>query len=62
VSAEWFVHPDGKAFVARILYSRNLYSTLRAGGGALWIGGNQSDPLARYNVDSYATLELRYSF
>jgi hypothetical protein len=62
VSAEWFVHPNGKAFVSRILYSRNLYSTLRAGGGFLWIGGSQSDALARYNLDSFATLELRYSF
>jgi hypothetical protein len=62
VSAEWFVHPNGDAFVARVLYSRNLYSTLRASGGFLWIGGSQSDALARYNVDSYAMLELRYSF
>ena len=62
VSAEWFVHPDGKAFVTRILYSRNLYSTFRAAGGFLWIGGSQSDPLARYNVNSYITLQLRYSF
>jgi hypothetical protein len=60
--AEWFVHPDGKAFVTRILYSRNLYSTFRAAGGFLWIGGSQSDPLARYNVNSYLTLQLRYSF
>jgi hypothetical protein len=62
VSAEWFVHPDGKAFVTRILYSRNLYSTFRAAGGFLWIGGSQSDALARYNVNSYLTLQLRYSF
>ena len=62
VSAEWFVHPDGGAFVTRILYSRNLYSTFRASGGFLWIGGNHSDPLARYNVNSYLTLQLRYSF
>jgi hypothetical protein len=62
VSAEWFVHPNGQAFVTRILYSRNLYSTLRASGGLLWIGGSQSDPLARYNVNSYMTLQLRYSF
>ena len=46
----------------RILYSRNLYSTLRAAGEFLWIGGSQSDPLARYNVNSYITLQLRYSF
>ena len=62
VSAEWFLHPNGKAFITRILYSRNLYSTLRAIGGFLWIGGSQSDPLARYNVNSYLTLQLRYSF
>ena len=62
VSAEWFVHPDGDAFVTRILYSRNLYSTFRVGAGFLWIGGSHSDPLARYNVNSYLTLQLRYSF
>jgi hypothetical protein len=62
VSAEWFVHPSGKAFVTRLLYSRNLYSTFRAIARFLWIGGSQSDPLARYNVDSYLTLQLRYSF
>jgi hypothetical protein len=62
LSGEWFLHPNGKAFITRILYSRNLYSTFRAIGGFLWIGGSQSDPLARYNVNSYLTLQLRYSF
>jgi hypothetical protein len=62
VSGEWFVHPNGKAFANRILYSRNLGSNLRAGGGFLWIGGSQSDALARYDVDSYLTVQLRYSF
>ena len=62
LSGEWFAHPDGKAFVTRILYSRNLRSDLRASGGFLWIGGSQSDALARYDVDSYLTVQLRYSF
>ncbi len=62
LSADWFLHPNMKAFVTRVIYSRNLRSTLRAGGGFIWIGGSESDPLARYNVDSYFTLQLRYSF
>jgi hypothetical protein len=62
VSAEWFLHPNGKAFVTRILYSRDLHSGFRATAAYLWISGSQFDALARYDVDSYATLQLRYSF
>jgi hypothetical protein len=62
LSAEWFLHPNGKAFVTRVLYSRNLHAGFRATAGYLWIGGSQSDALARYDVDSYVTLQLRYSF
>jgi len=62
VSAEWFVHPDGGAFVTRILYSRNLYSTFRAQRGIPVDRRQPIRPLARYNVNSYLTLQLRYSF
>jgi hypothetical protein len=62
VSGEWLVHPNGKAFVTRVLYSRNLGRSLRGSGGFLWIGGSQSDALARYDVNSYLTVQLRYSF
>ena len=62
LTGEWFLHPNAKAFVTRILYSRNFRAGFRASAGWIWIGGSDSDPLARYRVDSYLTLQFRYSF
>jgi hypothetical protein len=62
LSGEWFLHPNGKAFVARILYARTFSSVFRVTTGCVWIAGSQSDALARYDVNSYVTLQFRYSF
>ena len=62
LSAESFLQQNGKAFVCRLLYSRELARSFRATAGYIWITGSPDELIGTYHINSYATMQFRYSF
>jgi len=62
LSGEWYLRQTGAAFITRIVYSRRLADSLRASVGWNWITARKNDPIEPYSVNSFLSLQLRYSF
>ncbi|MBI4893530.1 MAG: hypothetical protein HY821_23110 [Acidobacteria bacterium] len=61
-TAEYWLQRNCRAFIGRFLYSREIAPSLRFTGGYIWITGAKDETVGRYSINSYATLQLRYSF
>jgi hypothetical protein len=62
LTAEYFLQQNCRALVARFQYSREMANSLRLTTGYVWITGAKEETIGRYAVNSYATVQLRYSF
>ena len=62
LSAEWYLRQSASAFITRAVYARKLIGPLQASLGWNWIAGEKDDPIGRYYVDSFLSLQFRYSF
>jgi hypothetical protein len=62
VALEYVVRQNGEGLLVRSEYSRLFGQHWRATAGFTAIRGNPDDFLGQYRRNSYASLDLRYSF